>query len=146
MKIINKIDDLIIYIPHYDKEKKVNNKNDLAIYLKEIFIKLKNQYDIKLYTYYNGTIYLNDEYGIICELFHDDECEYSSTLDIKINIYFDAVFMYKINNTDEKYNNKYLYKNQFYTKKPIDIKNCEFLEVVYGEKAKRIIRNGIKCN
>ena len=94
----------------------------LGDYLKKIFVKIKEKYNINVYGYYNVVIYKDDNYGMIIKLSHE-ELEYLSYYDRQIEmkiVISDGQVFYKIDNIydiDERIITKsdiYLYQNELY--------------------------------
>ncbi len=156
MKVCKNQDNIVIYI--YDKKYKNLLKNDnLEDYFKELFIKLKDSYDIKIAGYYDIVLYLDKYYGAIIILEKEDIEYYSylnNQIDMQITRYEDF-FLYKIKNTflvDKNILDKvviYKYKNNFYFKLKAELSNLEFgrlienSDIVFGDTIKDITRKNV---
>lgn len=115
---------LIIYLnDFYAKELNFQDKNEIESYFKTIFIKLKNNYQIKTYGYYDIVLYHDANYGVVIELSREEN-EYDKTfdtsLDMKIMIEKDNPFLYELEDPFTidsqllKDSTLYLYHNKLY--------------------------------
>lgn len=148
--IIN--DDINIYLNKpYLKNMDLNNPKTI----KNIIKKISKKYDIDIYGYIEVKIYIDSNYGVIINI-KKEEFEYfdylSDEIEMNIEIINDS-FLYKIEEIYDKNQIKnrklYKYKDNFYINiDKIDNINLgkiiETSEIIYGEKAKKIIeRNNI---
>ena len=101
----------------------LNCEKELSEYLKNIFSKIKDKYDIEIYGYYDVVIYLNKIYGMIIKLIKEDTeylNYYSKQIEMKIVIADDNLLLYKINDFDGldkniiSNSNIYLYDKNLY--------------------------------
>jgi len=125
-------------------------------YFRKIIIILMKQYDIKLMGEYNVSVYVNTIYGIILELEKTNEDDHfiDSIIDMKILFNINSAFLYKVDNYDYLSDlgdsiDKYYYNQKFYCNiKEIDdnkfLKLLEYSNVIYGEGAKRILKEAQK--
>lgn len=121
MKLENKDNLLIIYL----KNKLVSgidftNKKELEKYFKELFIKLKEYYNIKINGYYNINVYIDKYYGAILEL-EKEELDYYNYFNNQVDMHIiteNIDFLYLI---DDYFITDYLgdytlflYKDKYY--------------------------------
>ena len=117
---IDIIDDneLIIYL--YNKISNVDFNDQICIenFLKKLFVKLKNYYNLKIEGYYDVNIYIDTNYGIALSL-KKDEIEYyyydNDQVDMRIKI-SNNKFLYLIDNynIDKNKYEVYKYLNSIY--------------------------------
>lgn len=138
-------DEINIYLNKlYLNKNNINYKTSI----KQIIKKINNDYKIDLYGYIEGKIYIDKNYGIIITL-KKNELEYFDYFkdEIEINIEINEdTFLYKINDLREANKNCKIYKYKdelyLYINEINDInlgKIIENSEIIYGEKAKKII-------
>jgi hypothetical protein len=152
MKLETKKNKIIIYINN--KKDKINliNKDNLEIYFKELFIKLKENYHLELSGYFDIEVHTDNDYGVILVL-EKEEYEYyeylEDKIDMRISIKDDICFLYKMKDIIK--NDKvthYFYKNEIYVKPKKEITNIElgkiieFADIIYGGKVKNILKFG----
>ena len=145
---IDIVDDLnmIIYLQN-DRIKNIDfsDKSDLQDYFKDLFVKLKNNYNININGYYYINVYKDKYYGCILEM-KKEELDYMEYLDgqVDMNIVIDTndTFLYEMNdyfNIDKSLINSvnvYKYNN-------IKMgKLLEFSNIIYGDKCKKIRKMG----
>lgn len=126
------------------------SKDNLEVELKDMFKKLNSVYNIKIYGYYNVSIYIDEYYGVVIDLSKEDidYLDDDNNVDMCIVI-VEQSFLYEI---DDLFNIKtgdvYRYKNKYYLKLNNDISNIEMgnlLEhsnLIYGDKVKNILDYG----
>lgn len=158
---IDIIDDLniIIYLQNNKiKELDFTDKNDLQEYFKELFINLKNNYNININGYYYINVFKDKYYGLILEM-NKEEIDYMEYLDgqVDMNIVIDNsdTFLYEMSdyfNIDNSIINNiniYKYNSKIYVELTNKISNInmakvlEFSNIVYGDKCKKIKKLGI---
>lgn len=126
MKIVND-DKIIIYLKNiYLTNKKIDK---IENNLKEIFITLRDKYNIQIKGFYIVDIYIDERYGIIIELKKEDiEFDYyEEQIDMKITFHYKK-FLLKTNNI-ERYKRIYFYNNNYYVD---NIDDIEFGEIIYN--------------
>ena len=135
MKCIIKDDKIIIYIENYNK-KSFNDIDYLEDYFRNIFLKLKEKYDIKIQGFCNVDVYV-DNTDMILEIEEEKELVgyYEDIIDMKISIH-ESTFLYEVLNilNINRYikNDIYLYKNKFYIKKKdANLNILEHLKLIY---------------
>lgn len=119
MKIdYNESDELIIYLFNNQYNINLNKEDNIERYLKKIFLKLKNYYDIQIKGYYDVTIYIDNKYGIILKLIKQNLEYYNyfnNQVDMKIRLFYKK-FWYLID--DYEFNpqrfNMYEYSGKIY--------------------------------
>ena len=151
------INDFIIYLNNdYIKKYNLKLEENLQENFKKLLKKLKYLYNLELYGYYKINVYINKYYGIIIELFKEDD-EYikifGDSLDLKILFKNDAKVYYEIEEYN-KYNldkyNIYYYNNKFYIEIIYNNNIKEYLnllessKIIYGTQLEKIINNLIK--
>jgi len=110
--------------------------NDIKVFFGELFKKLIKKYD--LHGLIDAYLYINNDYGMIIELYQLDS--YFDDIDVKININFSGLFLVNIDNKDIlDYDDVYYYKDKFYGNYK---KACDN-EVLYKNTGE-IINKGIK--
>lgn len=158
---IDIIDDLnIIIILQNSKIKGIDftDKNDLQEYFKDLFVNLKNNYNININGYYYINVFKDKYYGIILEM-NKEEIDYIEYLDgqVDMNIVIDNndIFLYEMNdyfNLDNSIINNlniYKYNNKIYVELINKISNInmakllEFSNIIYGNKCNKIKKLGI---
>ena len=109
---------------------------DIKVFFGELFKKLIKKYD--LHGLIDAYLYINNDYGMIIELYELDS--YFDDIDVKININFSDLFLVNIDNKDIlDYEDVYYYNEKFYGK----YKNISDSEVLY-KNTDEIINKGIK--
>lgn len=163
MRVLTDYDDNVeLYLnKHYDEVINFEDKDDLEIYFRELFLKLKRYYNVNLIGFYNITIYNDKNYGNIIKIDNDnfDYCDYfGNQIDMKISIEKDSTFVYKITdilnfNENLLYKLKtYKFKNNLYVAIDTNLneKETAFLiensDIVYGDEVSDIINKGILIN
>lgn len=142
-KIDNKI---IMYIPN----QKINNNEDARNFLIKIFGMIKEKYNIDIDNYYFVNIYQNNIYGIIVELIEDDDVIIfkfdSNEINMKLNICYDKLFLYEIEDPLLYLENEvYYYDNKYYLNiKNKDLSIFENSKVIYDDTVYKILGRGIK--
>ncbi len=152
LEILN-LNNLVFYLnKDYLDKINFNINENVEQEFKNLFIKLKNIYNLELNGYYEVTVYVNDVYGIIIEMEKDDD-EYikifGDTLDMKITFKFDCEIFYKIENIDFiKFNNYNLYycNNELFLslKNNLKLSYKDYLyllensSIVYGNQLKKL--------
>ena len=132
------IDDLTFNI-YVSKEEisKIDIKNQEALekYLKLIFNKIKNRYNIIVEGFYNVIIYIDKSFGIIFNL-NKEKLDYydyfNGQIDLNITIK-EVEFLYKIDNVSNSLLNKLELKqinNDIYYKINKELNNKEYMYLI----------------
>lgn len=129
MKVDIKNDNFIIYVNKYLINYDMKNRKDIEENIKDLLIRIRKIYKIKLSGYYKIKVYQNDLYGLIFECIKEDDLDFFPDLcDLKINILYDSKILLESNDFFIFNNNKKTYKkgNKFY----INIKDLNELEII----------------
>ena len=129
IKIIDENNFIVFLNKYVYKDIDLTSKRDLEIKLKDLFQKLNNYYNVKVYGYYNVSIFIDNNYGFILEMEKED-IDYMDYQDDQIDmriVVINNTFLYLlddilINNVDGAI---YKYKDKFYLKLNHDINNIE---------------------
>lgn len=129
MKVDIKNENFIIYVNKYLINYDMKNKKDIEENIKDLLIRIRKIYKIKLSGYYKIKIYQNDLYGLIFECIKEDDLDFFLDFcDLKINILYDSKILLESDDFFIFNNNKKTYKkgNKFY----INIKDLNELEII----------------
>ena len=129
MKVDIKNDNFIIYVNKYLINNDMTNRKDIEENIKDLLIRIRKIYKIKLSGYYKIKIYQNDLYGLIFECIKEDDLDFFPDFcDLKINILYDSKILLESDDFFIFNNNKKTYKkgNKFY----INIKDLNELEII----------------
>ncbi len=129
MKVDIKNDNFIIYVNKHLINYDMKNRKDIEENIKDLLIRIRKIYKIKLSGYYKIKIYQNDLYGLIFECIKEDDLDFfPSFCDLKINILYDSKILLESDDFFIFNNNKKTYKkgNKFY----INIKDLNELEII----------------
>lgn len=129
MKVDIKNDNFIIYVNKYLINYDMKNRKDIEENIKDLLIRIRKIYKIKLSGYYKIKIYQNDLYGLIFECIKEDDLDFFPDLcDLKVNILYDSKMLLESEDFFIFNNNKKTYKkgNKFY----INIKDLNELEII----------------
>ena len=129
MKVNIKNDNFIIYVNKYLINYNMKNRKDIEENIKDLLIRIRKIYKIKLSGYYKIKIYQNDLYGLIFECIKEDDLDFFPDFcDLKINILYDSKILLESDDFFIFNNNKKTYKkgNKFY----INIKDLNELEII----------------
>lgn len=118
-----------------------NSKEDLGVFLKDLILLLKDDYDLVLNGFYEVNIYINNKLGMFIEINNIDDYDTCDLdVDLKIVVHFDSKFYFKTDNFDivTNYSDvKFLDNNYYLNLDYIDIdeviKIIEFGEFIYGD-------------
>jgi len=120
------------YLNNFD----IYDKNQVIDLFKNIFIKVKKKYNLS--GLFDANIYVNDDYGMIIEIYN--LYFYDIESDIKIKVYLDSIFLSEIFNYEIiDYDEVYYYNDKFYGK----YKEFSDKGVIY-KNVDEIMNNGIK--
>ena len=151
MKIDIIDDEVIIYLYNYNK---VDFKDEKCIefFLKKLFIKLYNFYNMRIEGYYDVNIFLDDYYGVVLNLRKEDiDYYFYKEVDMKIRLNH-VKFLYLVDNYDYD-KNKFdfiIYLNNVYLLPKIKLEKgemaslMEFSNVIYDTD--EIINSGRVVN
>lgn len=129
MKVDIKNDNFIIYVNKYLINYDMKNRKDIEENIKDLLIRIRKIYKIKLSGYYKIKIYQNDLYGLIFDCVKEDDLDFFPDLcDLKVNILYDSKMLLESEDFFIFNNNKKTYKkgNKFY----INIKDLNELEII----------------
>lgn len=129
LKVDIKNDNFIIYVNKYLINYDMKNRKDIEENIKDLLIRIRKIYKIKLSGYYKIKIYQNDLYGLIFECIKEDDLDFFPDFcDLKINILYDSKMLLESDDFFIFNNNKKTYKkgNKFY----INIKDLNELEII----------------
>lgn len=129
MKVDIKNDNFIIYVNKYLINYDMKNRKDIEENIKDLLIRIRKIYKIKLSGYYKIKIYQNDLYGLIFDCVKEDDLDFFPDLcDLKVNILYDSKMLLESDDFFIFNNNKKTYKkgNKFY----INIKDLNELEII----------------
>jgi hypothetical protein len=158
MKIELLNDKTIIFITkEYTKGLNLYEKEKLELYFKDLFVKLKDIFEIDIFGYYDITVYRDIHYGgiIILEKENNEYFSYyGKQIDMCIKIDPNDLFLYQID--DLFIINKlimekvkiYKYKNKLYLRIMDNLNTyqmgilMEQSSIIYGNKVKDIIKYG----
>ncbi len=129
MKVDIKNDNFIIYVNKYLINYDMKNRKDIEENIKDLLIRIRKIYKIKLSGYYKIKVYQNDLYGLIFDCVKEDDLDFFPDLcDLKVNILYDSKILLESDDFFIFNNNKKTYKkgNKFY----INIKDLNELEII----------------
>lgn len=129
MKVDIKNDNFIIYVNKYLINYDIKNRKDIEENIKDLLIRIRKIYKIKLSGYYKIKVYQNDLYGLIFDCVKEDDLDFFPDFcDLKINILYDSKILLESDDFFIFNNNKKTYKkgNKFY----INIKDLNELEII----------------
>ncbi len=159
---INYIDEnnIIVFLNKIKiKDKLLLSSSYLENYFRNLFLILKEKYQINISGYCNVTLYQDNIYGVIVDIkreFTDYFDYFDNQVDMKIDIAKNTVFLYKVNalsnlcEKDYSLFSIYLYNDNIYLKpkKSISqltlgslIENCT---IVYGDLCNKVLKYGKK--
>ncbi|MDD2203033.1 MAG: hypothetical protein PHT75_04635 [Bacilli bacterium] len=101
MKIeyVNEYNFHIYLNKYYLIDLELDDKHCIEEYFKQIFMNLRNNYDLDIYGYYNIKVYTDKQYGIIIDVFKLSNDYFKvpgNKVDMKIMINSDSIFLYEI--------------------------------------------------
>lgn len=136
MKIEFDDEEILIYLKK-EKNKEINytNEKELEIFLKNLFIKLSDIYNIKINGYYNIYVYIDKLFGLILKI-KKEEFEYYDLMDNQVEmkiILKDSKFMYMIDdlsNINKELFNIYKFNNNIYLLPIKDMSNIKLAELI----------------
>lgn len=129
MKVDIKNDNFIIYVNKHLINYDMKNRKDIEENIKDLLIRIRKIYKIKLSGYYKIKVYQNDLYGLIFDCVKEDDLDFFPDFcDLKVNILYDSKILLESDDFFIFNNNKKTYKkgNKFY----INIKDLNELEII----------------
>lgn len=152
--LLDELNFLVYLNTFYTKNIDFSKKDNLEPYFKNLFLNLKENYNMPLAGYYNITIYQDKNYGVILEI-NKEDLEYfdyfGGQIDMRIAIPENSFFLYQIdifNLPKEIKGVIYFYKGNFYLHlkekiaEPVFLKMLEWAKIVYGAPAEEIVKKG----
>lgn len=126
---------LIIYL--YNHKLELSNNKELVKELRDILIKINNNYEFDLGGIYNALIYENYYYGYVIEIDKIKKFEYSDYIDLKIKIKYNQPFYCFFDNYKYIENCRNIYfDNNLYIVNIDELSNVnsifEFGDIVYN--------------
>lgn len=154
MKLLTLNNQITLYLNNmYLHNLDLENKDAIQNYIKQMFTKISIKYDIEFDGYYIVKLYVDKNYGIIIEI-KKEELEYldyfSNQIEINTEVTSDS-FLYEIDDVDKNIFSKFIiYKlfDKLYLKIKNQLSNIEMgnilehAQIIYGSKAKTIIKKG----
>ena len=123
----------------------LRDKEILENYLRDLFKKLKDKYDIEIFGYYEIIVYIDEFYGVILHL-EKEELDYydyfKNQVDMKVSI-IDKEFMYEVSDIPKEILNKvkvYIKNDNIYLK---IIDNLTLIEKMNLLENSKIVYEGI---
>lgn len=153
MKIETLGDKIIVFLNKKNIDFNLNDDDKLRNYFKDLFLKLKNNFDMESSFLYNIDVYSDEFYGYILEITSNDEYyNYFDQIDMQINILKNKSFLYEIDYSFlENFDVSYFKKgSKIYIKLNNEINDIllgriiECSNIIYGEETNDIIRYGEK--
>ena len=151
MKVVINDDFIVLCLNRfYIKSIDFNDKEILQNYIKKLLLKLQDKYSLEFIGYYNITIYVDKNYGVIIEV-KKEQLEYldyfGSTLEINTRILEDS-FLYEVSSVDFSDNYLiYTLNGKIYIRIKKIISNVQMgtiLEkvnkIIYGKERKKITK------
>lgn len=131
----------------------LSNEEKLEQYFKDLFLSLKNRYNIEMNGYYNVDVYPDIHYGMILEIenMDVDYYRYFSQIDMKINVLKNSSFLYEIDfecldKIDLKKCMCYKQNDKIYLQIKENIDDIalgsilEYARIIYGDKTHDILK------
>lgn len=144
---------IILYLNRlYIESLDFTDKISVEKYLKQLLNKLKNKYDLEFDGYYDMTLYVDINYGVIIEV-KKEELEYLDYFSNQIELNTKVVegsFLYEVSLINDYLLKKvivYKLDDKIYLRVKKDLSNIkmalllETAQIVYGKQAEKIIRN-----
>lgn len=154
VEVIDELNFVLYLNNRYLDKVNFNDKDEIEVYLKKIFSKLKQKLGNEIAGFFEITIYTND-YGVVLVVNKEDLDYYeyfNKGIEMQVNIINDSKFLYK---TDDIFMNDlcnkfdiYLYNNNYYIdlKSLNDISIFEHTKIIYGDIVGTILEYGKKIN
>lgn len=138
MKIIFDNEKVILYLNKFmTKDLDFKDMNNLELYFKNLFIKLREIYNIKINGFYYVYVFIDNLYGIVLELEKEDLdfFDYDEN-DVDMHIVLQNVnFLYEIEDIFDRYGlyeylDIYFYKDKYYGKIKSNIDNTLYMNLI----------------
>lgn len=142
MKIEYFTDKIVIYVI----DRKVSDDiDDIKKLLFDVFNYIVDNYDIDIQNNYNINIYINNLYGTIVEMNKIDNDE-EDVNNIGLNILFDKLFLYEVDDPlDYIGNDIYYYNNKYYLNvDKVDALLLENSKLIYDDFVYKVLGRGVK--
>ncbi len=142
MKIEYFTDKIVIYVI----DRKVSDDiDDIKKLLFDVFNYIVDNYDIDIQNNYNINIYINNLYGTIVEMNKIDNDEEDAN-NIGLNILFDKLFLYEVDDPlDYIGNDIYYYNNKYYLNvDKVDALLLENSKLIYDDFVYKVLGRGVK--
>lgn len=143
MKIEYYIDKIVIYVI----DRKISDDiDDIRDLLYDIFNNLVDNYDIDIKNNYNVNIYINNSYGVVVEMIKLEEDDLNIVNNIGLNILFDKLFLYEMDDPLDYIGNEiYYYNNKYYLNaSKVDAKLIENSKLIYDNFVYKVLGRGVK--
>lgn len=155
MKLTVQNDKIILFLNKiYTGYLNFDNKESAEKYLKKLFLKLQNIYNLEFRGYYNMTLFDDKNYGIVVTIEKEDleYLEYfGSQIEFNTKLVEDK-FLYEVSNIDsfmQENFNIYKLKDKIFIKAKNDLTNIQTVlehiqKIIYGKEALRILKKAKK--
>lgn len=143
MKIEYYIDKIVIYVI----DRKVSDDiDDIRNLLYDVFNNLVDNYGIDIRNNYNINIYINNSYGVVVEMIKLEEDNITNVNNIGLNILFDKLFLYEMDDPLDYIGNEiYYYDNKYYLNaSKVDAKLIENSRLIYDNFVYKVLGRGVK--
>lgn len=143
MKIEYYVDKIVIYVIN---RKVSDNIADIKKLLKDVFNNLVDNYDIDIKNNYNMNIYINNNYGTIIEMFKSKTSDVNNSNKIGLNLMFDKLFLYEMEDPLDYIGNEiYYYNDKYYLNvDKIDVRLLEDSKLIYDDFVYKVLGRGVK--
>ena len=127
MKITINNENFIIYVNKKLINYDINDKNSIEKYIKDLILKIRKIYKIKIAGYYTVKVYQNIKYGLIFDIKKEDELYFFPDLiDLKVSIEYNSKILLESDDYFIFNSNKvYIKDNKYY----VNIKDLEETEI-----------------
>lgn len=123
------------------------NKDDVVKFIKNYIFKFRSR--LKLCGFYKIKVFVHKSVGLFLEITKLDDLDLSSSLDLRIIVFYDETVYYETNDyfLIEKCNDIRFFDGKFFC--IVDdyfdevIKKCEFGRFIYGKEIINLLNNGI---
>lgn len=143
MKIEYFTDKIVIYVI----DRKVSDDiDDIKKLLFDVFNYIVDNYDIDIQNNYNINIYINNLYGTIVEMNKIDNEYEDDVNNMGLNILFDKLFLYEVDDPlDYIGNDIYYYNNKYYLNvDKVDALLLENSKLIYDDFVYKVLGRGVK--